>query len=149
MAAQHSATTAAANLSLPRTLAVLQAGITDGLHYGAQISVILGDRHVDLCIGEAAPGVKMTPEHVLCWSSSVKPVMAVALAQLQEQGCLAFSDPVAKHLPAFAAKGKDAVTLAHCLTHTAGLCLARLNSERSPSENLAYLCEQPLEKDWE
>src|ERR1700687_2787184 len=40
---------------------------------------------------------------------------------LVEQGKLSVSDPVAKYLPAFAAKGKDKITVEQLLLHTSGL----------------------------
>jgi len=134
-----------------QALAVLQQGVDDGLHYGAQLSVVLGNRRADLCVGEAAPGVPMTPNHVLCWSSSVKPVMSIALAQLQEQGLLCFNDPVAKYLPEFAECGKQHITLTHCLTHTAGLWQSTLGiaDNGPPAQIVAHICRQPLPDKWE
>ena len=46
---------------------------------------------------------------------------AVAVMQLYEQGKLQFDDPVAKYLPAFAAYGKENVTIRELLTHYSGL----------------------------
>lgn len=46
---------------------------------------------------------------------------ATALLLLSEEGAVALDDPVAKHLPAFAERGKDAVTVRHLLTHSSGL----------------------------
>ena len=34
---------------------------------------------------EVADGKAMTSDHVLCWSSSVKPLMSIALGQLQDR----------------------------------------------------------------
>ncbi|HEU5340415.1 sodium:solute symporter family transporter, partial [Edaphobacter sp.] len=46
---------------------------------------------------------------------------AVAVMQLYEEGKLQFDDPVAKYLPAFAANGKEHVTIRELLTHYSGL----------------------------
>ncbi len=46
---------------------------------------------------------------------------AVAVMQLYEQHKLAFDDPVAKYLPAFAGNGKQNVTIRELLTHYSGL----------------------------
>ncbi len=46
---------------------------------------------------------------------------AVAVMQLYEQHKLAFDDPIAKYLPAFAANGKEKVTIRELLTHYSGL----------------------------
>ena len=46
---------------------------------------------------------------------------AVAVMQLYEEHKLAFDDPVTKYLPAFAANGKEKVTIRELLTHYSGL----------------------------
>ena len=46
---------------------------------------------------------------------------ATAIMQLHEQGLVNFDDPVAKYLPAFAANGKETVTVRQLLTHYSGL----------------------------
>jgi SSS family transporter len=46
---------------------------------------------------------------------------AVAVMQLYEEHKLNFDDPVAKYLPAFAANGKENVTIRELLTHYSGL----------------------------
>jgi SSS family transporter len=48
-------------------------------------------------------------------------VTATAVMQLYEQHKLAFDDSVAKYLPAFAANGKESVTIRELLTHYSGL----------------------------
>lgn len=46
---------------------------------------------------------------------------AIAVLQLAEEGRLRLEDPVARHLPRFAAHGKEDVRIGHLLTHTGGL----------------------------
>lgn len=55
--------------------------------------------------------------------ASLTKVMATtsAVMLLVEEGALALDDPVAKLLPAFAERDKEAVTLRHLLTHSSGL----------------------------
>jgi len=109
---------------LPRTAAALAGGIAEGLHLGAQLYVSLGgERIADAAMGENRPGEPLTPDHLMLWMSSTKPVAAVAICQLWERGRLELDDPVARHLPAFAAHGKERITLRHLLTHTAGIRL--------------------------
>jgi SSS family transporter len=48
-------------------------------------------------------------------------VTATAVMQLYEQHKIAFDEPVVKYLPAFAANGKDKVTIRELLTHYSGL----------------------------
>lgn len=48
-------------------------------------------------------------------------VTATAVMQLYQRGALHFDDPVAKYLPAFAANGKQDITIRDLLTHYSGL----------------------------
>jgi len=66
--------------------------------------------------------VPMTADTVFDLASLTKPVAtAPSIMLLVEQGKLRLSDPVAKHLPAFAAQGKDKITIEQLLLHTSGL----------------------------
>jgi uncharacterized protein YbbC (DUF1343 family)/CubicO group peptidase (beta-lactamase class C family) len=66
--------------------------------------------------------VAMTEDTVFDLASLTKPIAtATSLMLLVEQGKLRVSDRVAQHLPAFAAKGKDKITVEQLLLHTSGL----------------------------
>src|SRR5439155_15205183 len=66
--------------------------------------------------------VKMTADTVFDLASLTKPVATVtSLFTLIEQGKLKLDDPISKHWPAFAANGKESVTVEHCLLHISGL----------------------------
>jgi CubicO group peptidase (beta-lactamase class C family) len=52
--------------------------------------------------------------------SSTKPMAAVAVAQLWEKGRIDLDAKVARYIPEFGQKGKEAVTIRHLLTHTGG-----------------------------
>lgn len=120
---------------LPRTREALEEGIGRGLHLGAQLYISEGGEPVaDTALGEASPGVPLTRRHLTVWFSSTKPVTAVALARLWERGALDWDDPVARHLPEFAAQGKDGITLRHLLTHTGGIRLLNLGWPEEPWE---------------
>src|SRR5215207_5669824 len=107
---------------VPRTRQALEAGIGAGLHLGAQLYASLNGKVLaDGALGEDRPGVPLTPDHLMLWLSSTKPVTAVAIAQIWELGRLELDDPVARHIPEFAANGKERITLRHLLTHTAGI----------------------------
>ena len=55
-------------------------------------------------------------------ASLTKPMATTtAIMMLIEEGSIALDDPVAKTLPTFADRGKEAVTIRHLLTHSAGL----------------------------
>jgi CubicO group peptidase (beta-lactamase class C family) len=68
----------------------------------------------------------MHPDAVFWIASMTKPITATAILMLQDEGKLNVTDPVAKHIPAFARlktpSGKPAnLTIAQVLTHTSGL----------------------------
>ena len=52
--------------------------------------------------------------------SNTKVVTAAAVWMLVEDGLLRFSDPIAQHVPEFAANGKGEITVLQLLTHQAG-----------------------------
>ncbi|HLH53379.1 MAG TPA: serine hydrolase domain-containing protein [Verrucomicrobiae bacterium] len=68
----------------------------------------------------------MRPDTVFWIASMTKPVTAVSLLMLQDEGKLKISDPVAKYIPEFSAlktpSGAQAnLTIAQVMTHTSGL----------------------------
>ncbi len=102
-----------------------------------------------MAVGERAPGLPMTGETLQIWLSSTKPIAAVAIAQLWERGLLALDDPVARHVPAFAAQGKDRITLRHVLTHTGGFRLLNVGwPEASWDEIIDTICRARPEPRW-
>ena len=74
---------------------------------------------------------KMRTDDIFWIASMSKPITAVCIAILADDGKLAFDDPLAKHLPEFAGvmvsengqtvKPSRAITLRDVLTHTSGL----------------------------
>lgn len=142
---------ARAHAALPRSAALLERGIAEKLYPGAQLYVSRGRRMVaELALGEARPGVPMTPDTLLLWLSSGKPVTAVAVAQLWERGRLELDDPIARHVPEFGAGGKERVTLRHALTHTGGFRLLQVGwPEAEWEETLARICAMRREPRWE
>lgn len=136
--------------ALPRTGATLERGLAEGLHLGGQIYV---SKHleclVDTAFGQARPEERMTSEHLMLWLSSCKPVGAVAIAQLWERGRLGLDDTVAHHIPEFAAKGKEAITIRHLLTHTGGFRLLRVGWPKEPWESIIqWICDSKMEPRW-
>jgi CubicO group peptidase (beta-lactamase class C family) len=53
--------------------------------------------------------------------SCTKAATAICAHRLAERGLLDLDAPVSRYWPEFAVAGKERVTIAHCLTHTAGL----------------------------
>ena len=104
---------------------------------------------LEFAVGEARPGVAMTADSLMVWLSAGKPITAVAIAQLWERGLLKLDDPVANHLPAFGVNGKEAITIRHLLTHTAGIRNAASNFTRDPwAVTIGKICNAPLEAGW-
>ncbi|RKN85702.1 class A beta-lactamase-related serine hydrolase [Paenibacillus ginsengarvi] len=67
--------------------------------------------------------------------------------QLVERGLLRLSDPVAEYIPAFAAGGKEAVTVRQLLTHTSGL-ISHINMYShgwTPEEIKQHVFSRPLD----
>lgn len=108
---------------------------------GAQLALLRGAELGELALGRARPDAGMRADSIVLWMSCTKPLMPVALGQLAERGLLRFDDPVAAHLPEFAAAGKEAITLRHLLTHTAGIPNAhRQWSRETWDEIVAKIC---------
>ncbi len=133
---------------IPGAVAVLGAGIREGLHLGAQVYVSVdGVQVADFAIGEARPGVPMTTESMVIWWSMTKPTVAVSMAQLWERGRLDLDDRIADYVPEFGVKGKDVVTIRHALTHMGGFRSAdRVTG--TFDEMVAAVCDAPLEPNW-
>jgi len=103
---------------------LLEQQIQDGLHPGAQLCVgVDGEVVADFAVGEAVvgSGVALTNESVMPLFSSAKPITAIALGVLVDSGRLNFDDPVATHIPEFAAHGKSSIQIQHIMNHTSGL----------------------------
>lgn len=137
-------------LSFPRTLALAQQGLQDRLHLGGQIYVSQhGQTLLDHAFGESRRGVAMTPDTLMVWMSSSKPLTAVAIMRLVERGLIGLDDPVATVIPEFGQGGKEAVTFRHALTHTGGFRGVASRMDALPwDQAIRMICEQRLEPNW-
>ena len=135
---------------LPKTAQLLQDQITAGLHIGAQLYVsVAGNVEADLAVGESRPTIAMTPDTLMLWMSSSKPMTAVAIAQLWERDKLKLDDSVAHHIPEFGQNGKETITIRHLLTHTAGIRWIETGwPVASWDEIIAKVCAMRPERDW-
>ena len=137
---------------MQRTLAVIESGLEQGVHVGAQVYVSHRGRVViDEGVGVARPSdaLPMSGDTITLWLSSGKPVTAVGIARLWERGLLDLDDPVARHVPEFAAHGKEAITIRHVLTHTAPLRLAGVGRPHATWEqNIRRICNKRPEPRW-
>jgi len=113
-------------IRLERIDGFVEAAIQKDACPGAVVVVI----HDDAVVFRKAYGhralvpakVPMTVDSVFDMASVTKPVAtATSIHVLAERGKLRFSDRVSKHWPAFAANGKEAVTIEQCLLHVTGL----------------------------
>jgi len=136
--------------SFVQTLAVINDGMQQSLHVGAQIFISqAGQTLLDTAVGLARPGVPMTSDTLMMWMSSTKPVTAVAIAKLWQAGKLRLDDPIATHLPEFAAHGKGSITIRHALTHTGGFRGIASRYDSVPwSQAIAALCNARPEPNW-
>jgi CubicO group peptidase (beta-lactamase class C family) len=96
--------------------------------------------------------IPMARETVFDLASLTKPLAtATAVLLLVAEGAVGLDDPVAKFVPAFADREKDAVTLRHLLTHSSGLKPWRgyhdllLERERKSGERIIGT---PAARDW-
>lgn len=62
-----------------------------------------------------------SPETLVNVYSVGKPILALLVLQLVDEGRIDLDEPVARYWPAFAAGGKDGVTVRHLLSHRAGV----------------------------
>jgi CubicO group peptidase (beta-lactamase class C family) len=124
---------------LARIRPALQALVDTGVVAGV-VAVVARDGRIvyEEAIGrfDAERPEPLTPDHLFRIYSMTKPVTAVAIMKLQEQGTLHIDDPVSQYIPAFAdvqvyAGGPStspqltaparALTIADLLSHSSGL----------------------------
>jgi CubicO group peptidase (beta-lactamase class C family) len=107
----------------------MQAAVDAREIAGAVTVVVTKDKVLHLQttgMADIAAARPMQPESVFWIASMTKPVTAVAVLMLQDEGKLNVADPVATYIPAFAdlktPSGKPAdLTIRQVLTHTSGL----------------------------
>lgn len=135
---------------LPKTLEIIRRGTAEHLHLGVQMYVSLrGEVVTDFAIGQNARNQTMTSQVLCPWLSSGKPLTATAALQFVEKNRLELESPVARYIPEFAAKGKSKVTVAHLLTHTAGLRPVSSGwPHKSWEEILTKIYNSPLRREW-
>jgi CubicO group peptidase (beta-lactamase class C family) len=136
-------------MALPSTFDVLNEGVRKREHLGAQIYIDHRSHVISEGLGDCMPSAALLPETIMLWMSAGKPVTAVAIMQQIEQGRCDLDDPVASYIPEFGVHGKEAITIRHLLTHTAGIRGADMAS-KSPDwgETLAAVCATRPEPRW-
>jgi CubicO group peptidase (beta-lactamase class C family) len=79
-----------------------------------------------------------------------KLITGTVVALTKQEGRLDYEDRVAKHIPEFTGGGKEAITIRHCLTHSAGLAKVPSKPVRDAAgwnEAVQTLCAASVE--WE
>jgi len=127
----------------------MQRQIDEGIRPSIQVAIDWrGERVFDEAIGtDASPD-----SNYILWSST-KPLVAVALLQIIDDGGAKLRDRVHKYIPEFGTKGKQSCTIAHLLSHRGGFPdtgarmgkLARVS--RNWDEALATVCD--MKAQWE
>ena len=90
---------------------------------GAQLAIARnGKLAMTMTVGDARLDPRQAAGDDTLWLlySNTKVVTACAIWLLVEEGALRFADPIAAHIPEFAAHGKRDVTVLQLLTHQAG-----------------------------
>lgn len=136
--------------ALPQTTQLIQQGMDARQHIGAQVYIShAGQTIADLAIGDAAANVPMQADTLMNWLSSGKVVTTIAIARLIEAGRIDLDQPVAAYLPAFAAHGKDRITVRHVLTHTGGFRVAPFRFDRDSWDQIIdAICRVRPEPGW-
>ena len=138
-AEQPSATLGLQSADRDRIWQALVALYRTGIHPGISLCVRRhGQVWINRAIGHASgngPGDHgeprlMTTRTPVCLFSASKPVVAMLIHHLADEGRLSLTDPVSRYLPAFRGHGKEALTLHQILCHRSGL--ARLPLPPSP-----------------
>jgi CubicO group peptidase (beta-lactamase class C family) len=106
--------TFAANFALPE--AYREVGASVAVYRRGECVVDLWGGHADRA--QTRPWERDTLVNL--WSTT-KGIAAMCVAQLVERGALGYDDRIAEFWPEFAAAGKRDVTVAHALSHQAGL----------------------------
>lgn len=110
-----------------RVKEVFHSNFEEGSAYpeiGAAFAAYAGGRQVINIWGgvaDPASGRKWTEDTLVHVFSTTKGLLSVGAAMLADQGRLSYDDPIAHYWPEFAAGGKQDITVAHVLSHQAGL----------------------------
>ena len=138
-------------VALDRLLDRITRHVADGRYPGAQVALA---RHGKLALVRSFGESRLDPSRVAAnddtlWLlySNTKVVTACAVWLLADRGALAFTDPVAAHVPGFAANGKGEITIVQLLSHQAGFPNAEMPSQAWDDHDLLRktVCEFSLE----
>lgn len=87
----------------------------------------------------------MTADHALRLGSITKQFTATAILMLAEEGKLAVSDDITKHLPDYPTRGKK-ITIEHLLTHTSGIVSYTSKPDFQTTEQKDFTVAQMIDR---
>ena len=137
--------------ALERLLEQISRHVADGRYPGAQVAVA---RHGKLALVRSFGDARLDPARVAAtddtlWLlySNTKVLTACGVWLLADRGALAFTDPVAAHVPGFEANGKGQITIIQLLSHQAGFPNAEVPAQAWDDHELLKktVCEFSLE----
>ncbi|MDP9175120.1 MAG: beta-lactamase family protein [Planctomycetota bacterium] len=132
-----------------KTATLIDEGTTLGLHAGAQLYIsVKSDPVANWATGVARQGIDMTPETVMPWLSSGKPLGAIGIGRLVDMGVVELDERVGAYIPEFAVRGKEAITVRQLLTHTGGFRAADYILGMGWDQILERICGAALEPRW-
>jgi CubicO group peptidase (beta-lactamase class C family) len=119
-------------VSVQRVWTAVERLYRSGIHPAIQLCVRRNGRVlIDRAIGHAsgngpddaadAPKGQLMPETPFVSLSASKAVTAMVIHLLDQRNLIRLDDPVCEYIPAFAAHGKQWITIRHVLTHRAGI----------------------------
>ncbi|MFF3671231.1 serine hydrolase domain-containing protein [Microtetraspora malaysiensis] len=119
--------------------------VASGRETGVQVAAYLhGESVVNASAGLADPRTdRPVDDRTLfnAWSTG-KGLTSAVVHVLADRGQLGYDTPIAKYWPEFAAHGKQGVTLAHVLTHTAGVPQAPAGTTPDDLRDWAGMCDR-------
>lgn len=134
---------------LPEILAVSEAmhPYVEGKELAGVVTLVAKDgKIVHLAADGWADLASQTPlrtDALFSVASMTKPVTAVAVMMLVEEGKLTLDDPVSKYLPEFARPNLDAITIRQLLVHTSGM-MGNQQNDGTLAETAAMMAKRPL-----
>jgi len=113
--------------------------IEEEWHPGAQLAVFRnGELVIELAGGHDAPsGHSITTDSLFQIRSTTKALAAMVMLRLHDQGLFSYEDPVSRHWPRFAQNGKQDITIAQVMSHSAGIPDGPLVSARQMADRAA------------
>ena len=98
--------------------------VAEGKERGVQVSVYLdGQLAVDVWAGvtDVRTGAPVNGDSLFPVFSTTKGIFSTVIHILAERSKIDYDTPIAHYWPEFAANGKEKITVAHALAHTAGI----------------------------